>query len=57
MSKKENYKTERLNSGGAAPMNEGVNALEVSQRKGPATDVVFNPVTGRLELVRLTASV
>jgi hypothetical protein len=52
MSRKTNYKTERLNPGGTAPMNEGVNALQVSQRRGPATDVVFNPVTGRLELVR-----
>lgn len=38
-------------------MNEGTAALETSKRKGPATDVVFNPVTGRLELVRPTASV
>jgi hypothetical protein len=27
-------------------------ALGESQRKGPATDVVFNPATSRLELVR-----
>jgi hypothetical protein len=54
---KKTSKTERLNPGGTAPMNEGVKALEESQRSGPATDVEWNPVTGRLELVRLTASV
>lgn len=33
-------------------MDDGATTLEISRRKGPATDSVFNPTTGRLELVR-----
>ena len=41
--------------GDADTANDGANALEVSRRYGPATDVVFNVATGRLELVRSTS--
>ena len=42
--------------GDADTANDGAkNALEVSRRYGPATDVVFNVATGRLKLVRSTS--
>jgi hypothetical protein len=36
-------------------LQEATAALEETQKRGPATEVVFNPATGRLELVRHTA--